>query len=62
MRRSGQIIDDIERVRSGNNANWMALLRLALRAAPDEARVIVRAIAESDRKILDLMGELSRVE
>ena len=33
-----KIIDEIEKVRTRNNANWMDLLRLAFTHAPEEAR------------------------
>ena len=55
-----QIIDEIEKVRSKNNINWMNILRLAFKHSPDEARQIVAKINEDDRKIGDLLGELSR--
>ena len=32
------IIDEIEKVRTRNNVNWMDILRLAITHAPDEAR------------------------
>ena len=36
-----KIIDEIEKVRSRNNVNWMDILRVAFRHAPDEARIIM---------------------
>ena len=33
-----KIIDEIEKVRTRNNVNWMDLLRLAFTHAPEEAR------------------------
>lgn len=54
-----EIIDDIERVRSRNNANWMDLLRLAYRHAPDEAGVIVREILSLDEEVSALGKELT---
>lgn len=53
------IIDEIERVRTQNNVNWMDLLRLAFRAAPDEARGLVRKINASDMQISQLFSKLA---
>lgn len=55
-----QIIDEIEKVRSKNNINWMNILRLAFKHSPEEARKIVAKINEDDKKIGDLLGKLSR--
>ena len=39
-----EIIDEIEKIRSKNNINWMNILRLAFKDSPDEAREIVSKI------------------
>lgn len=52
------IIDEIEAVRARNNANWMDLLRLAYRHAPDEAGAIVREILVMDEQVSQLGKEL----
>ena len=52
------IIDEIERIRARNNTNWMDLLRLAYRHAPDEAAEIVRQIYREDAAISDLVEQL----
>lgn len=52
------IIDEIERVRARNNANWMDLLRLAYRHAPDEATTIIRQIYTEDAAIGALVKDL----
>ena len=36
-----EIIDEIEKVRSKNNINWMNILRLAFKYAPKETRKIL---------------------
>ena len=46
-------VDKIEQIRSKNNINWMNILRLAFKYAPDEAREIVRTY---------FPNELSRLE
>jgi hypothetical protein len=53
------IIDEIERVRTQNNVNWMNLLRLAFRVAPEEARGLVRQINASDMRISELFSQLA---
>ena len=55
-----EIIDAIEKVRSKNNINWMNVLRLALKYSPSEARDIVAKINEDDKKIGNLLKQLSR--
>ena len=37
-----KIIDEIEKVRSKNNMNWMDILRLAFIHAPDEAKKLMK--------------------
>ena len=54
-----EIIDEIEKVRSKNNINWMNILRLAFKYAPDEAREIVSKINSDDQRISDLLKKLS---
>ena len=39
-----KIVDEIQAIRAGNNINWMDLLRVALRAAPEETKQLVRRI------------------
>lgn len=54
-----EIIDEIEKVRSKNNINWMNILRLAFKHSPNEARIIVAKINEDDGKIGQLLQKLS---
>jgi methionyl-tRNA formyltransferase len=54
-----EIINEIESVRSKNNVNWMDILRLAFKHAPDEARKIVGKINTDDNKISSLLKKLS---
>ena len=39
-----KIIDEIEKVRTRNNVNWMDVLRLAFKHSPEEAKKIYRII------------------
>ena len=54
-----EIIDEIEKIRSNNNINWMNILRLAFKYAPDEARSIVSKINSDDQQISKLLKKLS---
>ena len=53
-----KLIDEIESIRTKNNVNWMDLLRLAFKVAPDEAKILVRRINEDDKRISDLFAKL----
>ncbi len=56
--RAQALIDEIEKVRSANNVNWMDLLRLAFSEAPESARTIMRKINADDHRIGDLLKML----
>lgn len=51
-----QIIDAIQQVRNKNNVNWMDILRIAFKYAPEETREVFKKITDSD----DEIGKLSR--
>ncbi len=53
------IIDEIEKVRSRNNVNWMDVLRLAFRNAPDEARELMKKVNAEDATIASLLKKLT---
>ena len=53
------IIDEIENVRSKNNVNWMEILRVAFKNAPEEALDIMKKIDKSDNKISELMKKFN---
>jgi RimJ/RimL family protein N-acetyltransferase len=52
----GSIIDAIQQVRNKNNVNWMDILRIAFKYAPEETRDVFKRITDSD----DEIGKLSR--
>tara|TARA_Y100000389_G_C17135751_1_gene352441 strand:- start:380 stop:577 length:198 start_codon:yes stop_codon:yes gene_type:complete len=52
------IIDRIEKERSKNNINWMDVLRLALKNAPDETIKLMKSINKKDKKISSLFGSV----
>ena len=57
-----EIIDEIEKIRSRNNVNWMDILRLAFKHAPSEARTIIAKINSDDTDISNLLKQLSENE
>ena len=54
------IIDDIEKIRTKNNVNWMDVLRLAFIHSPDEAKKLMKKINEEDNQISELFRKLSK--
>jgi hypothetical protein len=54
-----KIIDEIEKVRSKNNMNWMDVLRLAFIHAPEEAKKLMKKIDHEDNRISYLVKKLS---
>ena len=55
-----KIIDEIEKVRTKNNVNWMDVLRLAFKHSPDEAKKIMGKINEEDARISELFKNLAK--
>lgn len=54
-----EIIDEIEKIRTRNNVNWMDAVRLAFELDPNRARSIFKDIKECDAKINELLNELA---
>ena len=53
-----KLIDEIEKIRTANNVNWMDLLRLAFTKAPEETKLLIRKINTGDNKISTLFAKL----
>jgi hypothetical protein len=53
-----KLIDEIEQIRTRNNVNWMDLLRVAIKAAPDETKQLIKRINFDDNKISELFAKL----
>lgn len=53
------IIDEVEKVRTQNNVNWMDVLRLAFKSDIDEAKKLMQKINNEDNKISVLFEKLS---
>ena len=54
-----EVIDEIEKVRTRNNVNWMDILRLAFKHSPEEAKLLMRKIDYEDNRISSLVKKLS---
>jgi hypothetical protein len=55
-----KIINQIQKIRSKNNVNWMDILRLAFKLDPSEAKKIMKKINYDDKKISQLLNKLSK--
>jgi hypothetical protein len=55
-----KIINEIARIRSNNNLNWMDILKLAFKLDPESASKIMRKINYDDKKISQLLNKLSK--
>ena len=55
-----KIIDKIEKVRKTNNINWMDILRIAFKYAPEEAKNLMEKINKEDKKISILLKKLTK--
>lgn len=55
-----KIINQIEKIRSKNNVNWMNILRLAFKLDPQEAKKIMKKINYDDKKISNLLSKLGK--
>ena len=54
-----KIINQIEKIRSKNNVNWMNILRLAFKLDPKSASKIMKKINYDDKNISDLLNKLT---
>ena len=55
-----KIINQIQKIRSKNNVNWMDILRLAFKLDPKKASKIMKKINYDDKKISKLLTKLSK--
>jgi hypothetical protein len=53
-----KIINQIKKVRSQNNVNWMDLLKLSFKLDPKRASQIMKKINYDDKKISSLLKKL----
>ena len=52
-------INDIEKIRSKNNINWMKILKIAFKNSPQETAKVMSNIYNSDNKISKLVKKLT---
>ena len=57
-RKSLKLVNQIQKIRSKNNKNWMNILRLAFKSSPSEASTILSKIYKEDKKIANLAKSL----
>jgi hypothetical protein len=55
-----KIINQIQKIRSKNNVNWMNILKLAFKLDPKRASSILKKINYDDKKISNLLSKLSK--
>tara|TARA_Y100000816_G_C26104096_1_gene586086 strand:+ start:1563 stop:1745 length:183 start_codon:yes stop_codon:yes gene_type:complete len=53
-----RIINQIQKIRSKNNVNWMKILKLAFELDPKRASLIMKNINHDDKKISNLLRKL----
>lgn len=56
-----KIIDQIQKVRSKNNVNWMNILKLAFSLDPKKTAQIMKKINYDDKKISKLLSKLTKI-
>ena len=56
-----KIFDEIEKIRSKNNKNWMDLLRLSYDVKPKETTEIINQILNKDEKLISLAKKLTKL-
>jgi len=55
-----KIISKIQNVRNKNNVNWMDILRLATKHAPQETIELMKKINTQDKKIASLFKKIKK--
>ena len=60
MNEEAEIIWQIRDVRSQNNIEWMKILQIALKHAPEETKKVLREINNNDRRVSVLLEELAK--
>ena len=55
-----KLVNQIQKIRSKNNKNWMDLLRLSFSLDPEKSRKIVKEIFKRDNQISNLVKQLTK--
>lgn len=53
-----EIIDMVAGIRAQNNGLWMAILQIAMEAAPNATREVIKMINKNDAKVTEWLGKL----
>ena len=56
-----KVFNEIEKIRSKNNKNWMNLLRLSYDVKPKETIEIINQILNKDEKLISLAKKLKKL-
>ena len=51
-------INKVQKIRARNNVNWMNILKLAFKHAPEDAGKLMKKINSDDKKISKLLNKL----
>ncbi len=57
-----QIIKNIQNLRKKNNINWMDILRLAMKHAPNETKKLLKNINNYDKKISKEVNSITKLK
>ena len=57
-----EIIDEIEKIRSKNNKNWMDLLRLSLNLDFEKTATILQRIVKDDKRISNIATRIKNLK
>lgn len=60
INKSLKLLNQIQKIRSKNNKNWMDILRLAFENSPNEASKIFLEIYKEDKQISKLAKQLTK--
>tara|TARA_B100000963_G_C22250914_1_gene504202 strand:- start:77 stop:277 length:201 start_codon:yes stop_codon:yes gene_type:complete len=56
-----KLVDQIQKIRSKNNINWMMILKLALKNDPKNTSKILSSIYQDDKKISQIAKKILKV-
>ena len=62
VKKALDLINEIQKIRSKNNKNWMDLLRLSLKNEFKTTAKILKDIVSDDKKISDLAKKIYRLK
>tara|TARA_B100001996_G_C18653347_1_gene590263 strand:- start:1619 stop:1822 length:204 start_codon:yes stop_codon:yes gene_type:complete len=60
--RSVKLVNEIQKIRSKNNKNWMDLLKLALKLDHKRASEILMQIHKQDTKISNIVLKIKKIK